>query len=314
MNALATLSPSLPATLQTAVREAVAASTAESTERAYRADGAAFAAFAELHGQPAVPASPALVAAFLTAEAEAGKAMATIRRRAASISAWHRRQGEANPCASELVRATLRGLARQRGTDQRQAAGLTRTDTAVIRSHLGNSLKDCRDLALILCGRDLLSRSSELVALEVAAVAFEDGGATVALRRTKTSTASATYWLAGEAAEALQAWLQRAGITEGPVFRSITKAGRVTSRRLSTRDIGRIVKARAVQARLKNAEGVSGHSLRVGMAQDLAAGNIDLASIMQAGSWKSPAMVARYSAKVSAKRGAVARYYAQQGL
>lgn len=314
MNALATLSPSLPAALQTAVRDAVAASTADSTERAYRADGAAFAAFAELHGQPAVPATPALVAAFLTAEAEAGKAMATIRRRAASISVGHRRQGEVSPCASELVRATLRGLARQHGTDQRQAAGLTRTDTAVIRSHLGHSLRDCRDLALILCGRDLMSRSSELVALEVAAVAFEDGGATVALRRIKTSTASATYWLAGEAAEALQAWLQRAGITEGPVFRSITKGGRVTSRSLSTRDISRIVKARAVQARLKNAEGVSGHSLRVGMAQDMTAGNIDLASIMQAGSWKSPAMVARYSAKLSAKRGAVARYYAQLGL
>lgn len=304
----------LPASLQTAVREAVAASTADNTERAYRSDAAAFVSFTEKQGLCPMPAAPATVAAFLAAEAEAGKAVATIRRRAASIAAWHRRQGVANPCADELVRATLRGLARTRGTDQRQAAGLTRTDTAVIRSWLGDSPKDCRDLALILCGRDLLSRSSELVALEVAAVAFEDGGATVALRRTKTTTASATYWLAGEAAEALQAWLQRAGITEGPVFRSITKAGRVTSRRLSTRDISRIVKARAMQARLKNAEGVSGHSLRVGMAQDLAAGNIDLASIMQAGSWKSPAMVARYSAKVSAKRGAVARYYAQQGL
>jgi integrase len=212
------------------------------------------------------------------------------------------------------VRATLRGLARQHGTDQRQAAGLTRTDAAVIRSHLGNGMKDCRDLALILCGRDLLSRSSELVALDVAAVTFEDGGATVALRRIKTNTSAETFWLHREAAEALQAWLHRAGITEGPVFRSITKGGRVTERRLSTRDIHRIVKARAVQARLPNAEGVSGHSLRVGMAQDLASGNIDLGSIMTAGSWKSATMVARYIARVTVKRGAVARYYAQQGI
>jgi site-specific recombinase XerD len=314
MNALATLAPSLPAALQTAVREAVAASTAHNTERAYRADARAFVAFAEQQGLAAMPAAPATVAAFLTAEAEAGKAVATVRRRAASIAAWHRRQGEANPCASELVKATLRGLARQRGTDQRQAAALTRTDAAVIRSRLGDGVKDCRDLALILCGRDLLSRSSELVALDVSAVAFEDDGATVALRRIKTSTEAGTFWLGREAAEALRAWLTQAGITEGAIFRSITKGGRVTSRRLTTRDIGRILKDRAKQARLQHAEGISGHSLRVGMAVDLAVSHIDLASLMQAGSWKSPVMAARYTRKISAKRGAVAQYYARLGI
>lgn len=314
MTTPATLTANLPTALQAAVRDAVAASTATNTERAYRADGAAFVAFAELHGQDAMPASPALVAAFLSAEAAAGKAVATIRRRAASISAWHRRQGEANPCATELVRATLRGLARQRGTDQRQAAGLSRTDAAVIRSHMGDGMKDCRDLALIMCGRDLLSRSSELVGLDVSAVTFDDAGATVAMRRVKTSTSAETFWLHSGAAEALKAWLVRAGITEGPIFRSVTKAGNVTERRLSTRDVHRIVKSRAQQARLPNADGISGHSMRVGMAQDLASGNIDLAGIMTAGSWKSAAMVARYTARVSVKRGAVARFYAQQGI
>jgi len=43
----------------------------------------------------------------------------------------------------------------------------------VIRSRVGDSMKDYRDLALILVGRDLLARSSELVNLEVAAVEFE---------------------------------------------------------------------------------------------------------------------------------------------
>jgi integrase len=213
-----------------------------------------------------------------------------------------------------LVKATLRGLARQRGTDQRQAAALTRTDAAVIRSRLGDGVKDCRDLALILCGRDLLSRSSELVALDVSAVTFEDDGATVALRRIKTSTEAGTFWLGREAAEALRAWLTQAGITEGAIFRSVTKGGRVTSRRLTTRDIGRILKGRAKQARLQHAEGISGHSLRVGMAVDLAVSHIDLASLMQAGSWKSPVMAARYTRKISAKRGAVAQYYARLGI
>jgi integrase len=145
-------------------------------------------------------------------------------------------------------------------------------------------------------------------------VAFEDDGATVALRRIKTSTEAGTFWLGREAAEALRAWLTQAGITEGAIFRSVTKGGRVTSRRLTTRDIGRILKGRAKQARLQHAEGISGHSLRVGMAVDLAVSHIDLASLMQAGSWKSPVMAARYTRKISAKRGAVAQYYARLGI
>jgi integrase/recombinase XerD len=38
---------------------------------------------------------------------------------------------------------------------------------------------------------------------------------------------------------------------------------------------------------------VSGHSIRVGATQDLLASNIDLASVMQAGRWKSTRMPMR---------------------
>jgi hypothetical protein len=65
-------------------------------------------------------------------------------------------------------------------------------------------------------------------------------------------------------------------------------------------------------ARFKHRTKVSGHLLRVAMAQDLAVANTDRAGIMQAGSWKSVAMVARYTEQVSAKRGAIARFYANR--
>jgi hypothetical protein len=51
----------------------------------------------------------------------------------------------------------------------------------------------------------------------------------------------------------------------------------------------------------------------VGMAQDLVAADLDLASVMQAGGWTTPAMVARYTQKISATRGAVARFYGARG-
>ena len=50
------------------------------------------------------------------------------------------------------------------------------------------------------------------------------------------------------------------------------------------------------------------------MAQDLArAKGIEMPAVMQAGGWRSETTVARYTAHESAARGAVARFYEQEG-
>jgi hypothetical protein len=51
---------------------------------------------------------------------------------------------------------------------------------------------------------------------------------------------------------------------------------------------------------------VSGHSTRVGAAQDLAALDIDLAAITQAGGSKSTRMPLQYAEKINAARAAAA--------
>ena len=53
----------------------------------------------------------------------------------------------------------------------------------------------------------------------------------------------------------------------------------------------------------------TGHSARVGMARDLARAGEELPALMTAGRWKGSEMVARYIARESAGRGAVARYH-----
>ncbi len=58
---------------------------------------------------------------------------------------------------------------------------------------------------------------------------------------------------------------------------------------------------------------VSGHSVRVGATQDLLALNIDLASVMQAGRWKSTRMPMRYGEEALAARGGMARAAEAQG-
>ncbi|MBE7158238.1 MAG: integrase, partial [Rhodospirillales bacterium] len=53
---------------------------------------------------------------------------------------------------------------------------------------------------------------------------------------------------------------------------------------------------------------ISGHSTRVGAAQDMAASErIELAAMMQAGGWKLPEMVGRYTARQTARRSAAAK-------
>jgi site-specific recombinase XerD len=312
MNELITCVPAVPAEASrqlaawaVAAREALASN----TQRAYRIDSRAFADWCAEHGHSTLPASPATVVNYLRAESAAGKAVATVRRRAATISRMHKAAGLASPCEHEFVRLALKGIARTRGTDQRQAAALNERDAVTIRARMGNSNKDARDLALMLAGRDLLARASELVTLTVADLARADDGMLVSMRRAKTSTEAHAYFVGPEASQTLTAWLERAGITAGPVFQSLTKGGRATGRPLTTRDVRRTLKAVAVAARLEHGAGVSGHSLRVGMAQDMVAGGIDQGAVMQAGGWTTSRMVARYTEKQTARRGAVARYY-----
>ena len=80
---------------------------------------------------------------------------------------------------------------------------------------------------------------------------------------------------------------------------------------LSASQIGRRIDAAAKVAGL--GEGFTGHSGRVGMAQDLAASGVELPELMTAGRWKTSRMPARYTERQAAGRGAVARYYQGRG-
>ena len=106
----------------------------------------------------------------------------------------------------------------------------------------------------------------------------------------------------------LRHWLARADVDHGPTFHSVPKGGRV-GQRLHPGQVPRIVKGMARRAGLP-AEVVatpSGHSARVGATQDMIAAGIELPAILQAGHWKSPAMVSRYGEHLLAGQGAAAR-------
>ena len=297
---------------------------AENTERAVRADLALFSTFCTEHGLTSCPASPATVVAFLDDTVQTRK-VSTLRRYCASIAHMHRAAGVPSPTIDTAVTLKLRALARAAAEHAQehavpvkvQAEGVTQRDVDRIVATTGSTLRDVRDVALLLVGRDLLARRSELVALQVQDITRAgDGTGTATIRRSKVDQAGegADCYLGTETMIALDRWLEASGITAGPLFRSLRKGGKVTDRALAAGDVPALLKALARRARLadERVERVSGHSLRVGMAQDLVAAGLDLPAVMVAGRWKSPTMVASYARKLLAGRGAVAQYHARR--
>ena len=57
---------------------------------------------------------------------------------------------------------------------------------------------------------------------------------------------------------------------------------------------------------------VSGHSCRIGAAQDLAANGAGLPELMTAGRWNDARMVPRYTAHQATRHGAMAKLAAKQ--
>ena len=159
-------------------------------------------------------------------------------------------------------------------------------------------------------------RRSELISLQVSDLMFDhNGSATLFLRSAKTDPEGSgnILFLARDTADMVRDWLEGSGISRGPLFRAVRKNG-IPGGGLDPSQIPRIYKSMAVQAGFKGfAGGLSGHSTRVGAAQDMIASGIGLAAILQAGRWKSAVMVSRYGERLLASRGAAAQLARMQG-
>jgi integrase len=123
----------------------------------------------------------------------------------------------------------------------------------------------------------------------------------VAIMRRKPSTRSSTKQIAfysQRTAALLRAWLDLRGPDIPWLFCPVYQ-GKPVNRDLSTTTVKRLVKDAAKLAGLDPNEVAefSGHSLRVGAAQDLLRRGFDTAAIMRAGGWKSINVLVRYLEK-----------------
>ena len=277
------------------VADLIANSIAANTRRAYASDLAQFEAWGG-----SVPATPVIVAAYLAAHSET-HSVATLVRRVATISKAHEAKGLPNPCRSEIVRATLRGVKRTRGVAQRQAKPLLREDLFRVMDAMGEGVKDTRDRALLLIGFAGGFRRSEIVGLDRNDIERVRQGLIVTLRRSKTDQEGAGRKVGipfGRTRHcpvlALDRWLAVSGIEAGPIFRPVDRHGHLASDRLSGEAVSLIVKERVAAASI-DPTGFSRHSLRAGFATSAVQAGVSTLKIRSQTGHASDAMLARYT-------------------
>ena len=257
-----------------AARAYVDASRSPSTRAKYLQHWTAFDAWCREHGHRALPADPAVVAVHLSGLAASGMAPQTLALRMAALGYVHRQAGEAVPHKVRGGTVILDVLAGARRTWSKPPDRKAAADGDVIWSMLheikGHSLRDVRDRALLSFGMMSCMRRSEIVALDVSDVVRAPEGLRVTIRRSKSDQEGIGATIAIPAGRRLKpvqhldAWLERAALAKGPLFRRLSRCGtRVLADRMSDRSVAEIVKARASTAGLDPAC-FAGHSLRAG--------------------------------------------------
>ena len=287
-----------------------------STKRALRSDLVIYVRWCAERGQRALPAKPETVAAFVDAMAEL-RAPATVRRYVTSIAIAHRVLGLEKTVKSPPVQLALKRMHRKKGRRQDQATGLTWLLRRRLLEAAGDRLIDDRNRALLAVAYDSMLRRAELVSLQVPDL-FEklQGDGSLLVRRSKTDCEGRgeIVWIGRDTVRLVRVWLDRSGIGDGMLFRSVGKSGRI-GERLHPCQVPRIIKAMAREAGLPEAVagGLSGHSARIGAAQDMVAAGIELPAILHAGRWKSTAMVNRYGERLLEPRSGAAQLARMQG-
>jgi site-specific recombinase XerD len=257
-----------------------------STRRAYRSDFEAFRKWCEARNLSALPATPSTLAAFIATEAKRGIKVSSLERRLCGIRYAHLLAGHSPPNQSEAVRATFRGVRRTIGSAAKRKEPITADRIRAMVKHIPNNVFGLRDRALLLLGFGGAFRRSELVALDVSDFKETLAGLQVHIRRSKTDQEQSGQVIAipqGSAdcpIKALKAWLTASGITRGPIFRSISKAGRVSDRRLTDRMVAEIVKLYASKIGL-DSKSVSAHSLRAGFLTSAAQRGASIFKLME---------------------------------
>ena len=278
---------------------------APSTIRAYRADFNDFIHFCHERNGNALPAEPHLVVQYICKLITSDRSSASIRRALCGLSAIHKLNRFNDPTKDPDVALEMRRMHRKLGRSSNQAGSINADTLDKLLLATDDSIRGIRDRVLLLVAYDTLCRRSELVSLQVKDVKINSKNgietSSILLRKSKTDQDSIgkCLYLSQRAHLALVEWMNKLPSGREYLMVGIDRGGRISRNNLGSGQINRIYKKIARNAGFDELviEGISGHSMRVGAAQDLLNSGASMPIIMQRGRWSKTDTVMRYVEK-----------------
>ena len=275
---------------------------APATIRAYRADFNDFILFCHGRKAKALPAEPHLIVQYISKLTGSGRSSASIRRALCGLSAIHKLNRFEDPTKDPDVALEMRRMHRKLGRSSSQAGSINADTLDKLLLATDDSIRGIRDRALLLVAYDTLCRRSELVSLQVkdVKVNIKNGieMSSILLRKSKTDQDATGKWLhlSQKAHLALAEWIKKLPEEQEYLMVGIDRGERISRGGLNSGQVNRIYKRVARDAGLDELviEGISGHSMRVGAAQDLLNSGASMPIIMQRGRWSKTDTVMRY--------------------
>ena len=274
---------------------------APNTIRAYKSNFEFFIDFCDENNEIAFPAAPEILVKYIKHISSGLLKSSSIKIAIASISAIHRLNSETDPTHHADVKIEMRRMYRTLGRFAKQAYGINKDLLEKMIGATDDSLRGLRNRAILLVAYDTLCRRSEMVNLSIEDLKItqtnDERKIELTLRKSKTDPEGfgRPLYLSKKAQKAIFEWIQKANIRSGKLFRAKYGKNKLKEN-LNLGQINKIYKNLAKKSNVQASviQKISGHSFRIGAAQDLLNRKKNLLEIMNRGRWKKIDTVMRY--------------------
>lgn len=275
----------------------IKAATANNTRRAYRSDIHHFENWGGV-----LPSTPEGISLYLQHFAVTLNPR-TLLRRLTAIKNWHNYQGFPNPTAHPAIQKMMLGILRIHGKPKDKAPPLSPKDLLKIVNKLktDGSVQAIRDNALIQIGYFGSLRRSELVNILYENINWVEEGVEILLPHSKTDQFHDGQTVAIPFGNdllcpvtALKKWCEVISIKAGAIFCSIKKGNNITVNALSELSVNHILKKRAYEVGMQNADELSSHSLRRGFTTYAYLAGARIETLLRQGRWRKTDTLIEY--------------------